>query len=396
MVKAQLNSNKLGAPMKKLLVIASAILLLSGCSLSSTYTIGSDGTVSGTTSFAVPKSALRNISTVEQWSQVLESNNFPAPSASSAPSGSPSASCDTGENVELGQWTYTCTAVGGISVLNEATSSTGSANLKFSRDGNTLSIVAPPSGDSGDSENPIGLKGVSLFFTTTTITFPGEVTSVAGGAEKIDDHTVSFSADQNQTTQMSATVVVANLTGTATRLDLIANPAPLAAGSADVELTASLTSPAAGQVTFSEGDSVLGSADVDEQGVAKFMAGGQSDGAHNYKAVFQPKDWWNVDTSQDQASLTFKTFQMANYPNISGPAKVGATLGLANLKPKPVAAKVSYQWLRNGKTISGKTAKTYKVVSADFNKKISVRVTLAKPSYLSITFETPELRITKR
>ncbi|MCX6404026.1 MAG: hypothetical protein NTW81_00595 [Actinobacteria bacterium] len=382
--------------MKKLLVIASAILLLSGCALSSTYTVGSDGTVSGTSTFAVPKSSLRNVSTVAQWSQVLGNNNFPAPSASPTSSTDPSAICEAGENVELAQWTYTCTAVGDVSVLSAATSTNNSASLKFARNGKTLTIVQPPSGSSGDSENPFGLAGISLFFTTTTITFPGLVTSVSGGAEKIDDNTISFAADESQATEMSATLVMNELSSTPTRLDLTAKASPLAAGSADVEFTASLAAPAAGQVVFFDGDTRLGSVDVDEQGIAKFMAGGQSDGAHNYQAEFEPKDWWNVDTSQDQASLSFKTFQMANYPNISGPTKVGAILAVANLKPKPSAAKVSYQWLRNGKAIAGKTAKTYKVVAADFKKGISVRVTLRKTGYLPITFDTSELRISKR
>lgn len=392
MVKPQLNSNKLGAPMKKLLVIASAILLLSGCALTSTYTVGADGTVSGTTTFGVPKSALHNVKTIEQWSQVLLDNNFPTTS----PSPSPSASCSAGEDTELGQWTFTCTAVGDVSVLSEASSATNSANLKFTRVGKTLNIVLPPNNGSGESGNGFGLTGVSLFFTTTTITFPGLVTSVAGGAEKVDDRTVRFEADENQSTEMSAAVVLDDLSSTATSLGLTAKAAPLAAGSADVELTASLAAPAAGQVVFFDGDERLGSVDVDEQGIAKFGTSGQLDGTHIYRAEFDPKNWLNVDSSKGQVSLSFKTFQMTNYPNISGAGKVGKTLILANLKPTPSPAKVSYQWLRNGKAITGKTAKTYKVVAADFKKGISVRVTLQKTGYLPITFDTSELRISKR
>ena len=382
--------------MKKLLVIASAILLLSGCSLTSTYTVGTDGAVSGTTTFGVPKSALRKVSTVEQWSQVLVSNNFPAPSASPSSSEAPNVVCEAGEDEGIGQWTYTCTAVGDVSVLSEASSTTSSANLKFTRVGKTLNIVLPPNTDSGESGNPIGLTGVSLFFTTTTITFPGLVTSVAGGAEKVDDRTVRFEADESQSTEMSATVVLDDLSSTATSLTLTAKAAPLAAGSADVEFTASLAAPAAGQVVFFDGDTRLGSVDVDEQGIAKFGTSGQLDGTHNYQAEFEPRDWWNVDASQDDVSLTFKTFQMANYPNISGLGKVGKTLSLANLKPTPVPTKVSYQWLRNGKAIAGKTSKTYKVATVDFKKGISVRVTLRKTGYLPITFDTSELRISKR
>jgi len=395
MVKVRPKAKKLGASMKKLLGITAAILLFSGCALSSTYTVTSDGKVSGTSTFAVPKSSVRNISTVEQWSQVLLNNNFPAPSASPSPSSSESASCAAGENVELSQWTYTCTASGDISVLGQATSVTGSTNMKFTRDGKTVHIVQAPSSDSGDSGNPIGVTGISLFFTTTTITFPGQV-SVSGTAEKVDDHTVRFAADESQSTEMSATVVLDNLSSTATSLNLTAKASPLAAGSADVEFTASLGAPAAGQVVFFDGATRLGSVDVDDQGIAKFGTSGQLDGTHNYVAEFEPKDWWNIDASRGQVALNFKTFQMTNYPNISGAGKVGNTLSLANLKPTPVPASVSRQWLRNGKAIAGKTGKTYKVVAADFKKKISVRVTLRKTGYLPITFDTSELRISKR
>lgn len=385
--------------MKKIIAIALGTLMLSGCALTSTYTIGTDGNVSGTTTFGVPKSSVRNVKTVEQWEQVLINNNFPAPTSSPSPSASASASCGAGEDVELGQWTYTCNAVGDVSVLGEATSMAGSGSLTFERNGKTITILQPPSSSTGEGDagdNPFGLTGISLFFATTTITFPGEVTTATGGAEKIDDHTVSFSADENQETEMGATVVLADLTSTATSLDLTVNPFPLAAGSADLEFTASLATPAPGQVTFFDGDVTLGKADVDAEGVAKYFAGVQPDGDHTYKAVFQPKDWWNVDKSQDEFALNFKTFQMTNYPRISGAGKVGTTLAITNLKPKPAAAQVSYKWLRDGKVIAGKTGKTYKTISADFNKRITVRVTLRKPGYLPITFDSAAIRITKR
>jgi len=382
--------------MKKLLVIISAALLLSGCSLTSTYTIASAGNVSATITFAVPKSVLKKVTTVDQWSQVLLSNNFPTPSISPSPSSSPGLNCEYGEDVELSQWNYTCSAVGDISLLNESSSSDSPASLRYTRDGKTLHIVQPASSTSGGSDNPFSLSGVSLFYAKTTLTFPGLVTEVTGGAEKVDEHTVSFEVDQNQQTEMTATVLLNNeVTSAATSLDLTTKASALTSGSADVELTAAMTGSSSGQVTFFDGNTLLGSVDVNEQGVSKYIAGTQPDGTHIYRAEFQPRDWWNVDTAQDQTSLTFKTFQMNGYPSISGLKKVGANLVLANLKSRPTA-NVSYQWLRNGKAISGKTAKSYKVVAADFNKNLSVRITLAKTGYLPITFETSAFRITKR
>ena len=398
--------------MRKLALACCAILMLSGCALTSTYTIDSSGNVSGTTSFGVPKSSVRNVKTIEQWAQVLQDNNFPSPttSPSASPSGlpAPAISCGPGEDLVNSQWTYTCSVSGDVSVLSEATDVTGlagssedsgtssSTGLKISRIGNTLTVTQPAGNTTGDSSGGIGLKGISLFSTNSTITFPGEVTSVTGGAEKVDDDTVSFTSDESQSSEMGATVVLRNVNSTATSVDLTVNPSPLAAGSADVELTASLASPARGQVTFFDGDVSLGTTDVDAAGTAKFMAGTQPDGAHNYKAVFKPNDWMKVDQSQDEASLSFKTLKMSKYPNISGIGKVGATLGLANLKSRPAATQVSYKWLRNGKVIAGQSGKTYKVVAADFRKRIAVRVTLKKPEYLAITFDTQAIQVSKR
>jgi len=382
--------------MKKLLVFTSVALLLSGCSLTSNYTVASAENVEATISFAVPKSTLRGVSTVDQWSQILQSNNFPTPTLAPSPGSSASPSCEYGEDVELGQWNYICSAVGDISLLNESSSSDSPASLRYTRDGKTLHIVQPASDTSGGSDNPFSLSGVSLFYAKTTLTFPGLVTEVTDGAEKVDDHTVSFEVDQNQQTEMTATIELDELTSTATNLDLTTKASALAAGSADVELTASVIGSSDGQVTFFDGDTLLGFVDVNEQGVAKYIAGIQADGTHQYRAEFQPRDWWNVDTSQDQTSLTFKTFKMTNYPSISGSKKVGASLGLANLNPRPAASRISYQWLRNGKAISGKTSKDYKVAAADYNKNISVRITLVKPGYLANTFETSAIRINKR
>ncbi|WP_156411676.1 hypothetical protein [Nocardioides sp. Soil805] len=64
-------------------------------------------------------------------------------------------------------------------------------------------------------------------------------------------------------------------------------------------------------------------------------------------------------------------------PVISGKARTGrklkASTGLWSLP----GASFAFQWLRNGKKISGRTGKsqTYRLVRADRRKKLSVRVT---------------------
>ena len=402
MVRASIGLGYLA--MRKISGLIATLLILSGCALSSTFTVGSDGSVTGTTNLSVPKSALRGVSTVEQWAQVLSNNNVsaprespePDPSLSADPSPSPIPSCAAGEDTELAQWTYTCTISGDISVLGSATSISGSSNLIFDRTGSTLNIVQMPNGDSGDSENPFGINGVSLFYTTTTLTFAGEVTSVTGGAEKIDDHTVSFSADEHQQTQLSATISLAGLTSTATSLSLEAKATGSNPGGANVELTASLGTPADGQVTFFAGETPLTELTIGADGTSVYSFYQESSGTHNYRAVFKPKDWWNYDKSEASKSLTFKTLSVTGMPKITGTGKIGAQLSVAAIKSSPKATGVTYQWLRNGKSISGQTGAKYKLVSADFNKNISVRISLRKAGYLTASIESMPLRVTKR
>ncbi|MDR1790900.1 MAG: hypothetical protein LBR20_04485 [Propionibacteriaceae bacterium] len=74
-----------------------------------------------------------------------------------------------------------------------------------------------------------------------------------------------------------------------------------------------------------------------------------------------------------------KSFKKAPNPTISGTAKVGKTLkAKAKFDPKPT---YSYQWYRDGKAIKHATKSSYKLVKADKNKKITVKVTGSKSGY---------------
>jgi hypothetical protein len=46
---------------------------------------------------------------------------------------------------------------------------------------------------------------------------------------------------------------------------------------------------------------------------------------------------------------------------------------------------VGYQWLRNGSNISSATRSTYKLAKSDKGKRISVRVSVTKEGYSSVT-----------
>jgi DNA/RNA endonuclease G (NUC1) len=90
------------------------------------------------------------------------------------------------------------------------------------------------------------------------------------------------------------------------------------------------------------------------------------------------------------ASKTSAALSVANVfpsvptPTISGTATAGSTL-TANAGTWTSGAALAYQWLRDGTVISGATASTYTVATADRGHKLSVKVTGSKSGYLTTT-----------
>ncbi|MFD7073637.1 M4 family metallopeptidase [Nocardioides sp. NPDC059952] len=68
-------------------------------------------------------------------------------------------------------------------------------------------------------------------------------------------------------------------------------------------------------------------------------------------------------------------------PSISGTRRVGYLLTTVRGEWKPAGVTYSYQWLRNGRAISGATGKTYRLRSIDRGDRIRVRVTGRKAGY---------------
>lgn len=80
-------------------------------------------------------------------------------------------------------------------------------------------------------------------------------------------------------------------------------------------------------------------------------------------------------------SSTAKYFSTSGKLSAGGTAKVGKTLKavVGKITGSPAA---TYQWLRNGKKISGATKQSYKVTSKDKNTLLSVTVTLKASGYV--------------
>lgn len=89
-----------------------------------------------------------------------------------------------------------------------------------------------------------------------------------------------------------------------------------------------------------------------------------------------------ADDYQRGISVRFTVVDAVPTPKISGTAKVGSKLTAKPGTWTP-AAKFTYQWLRDGKSISKATKSTYTLAKADAGKKISVKVTGARSGYVT-------------
>ncbi|MDR2252562.1 MAG: CAP domain-containing protein, partial [Bifidobacteriaceae bacterium] len=68
-------------------------------------------------------------------------------------------------------------------------------------------------------------------------------------------------------------------------------------------------------------------------------------------------------------------------PTITGTTQVGSTLTAVTGTWSPTGVTFTYQWLRDGSTITGATSSTYKLVAADSGTKVSIRVTGSLTGY---------------
>ncbi|SFU10347.1 hypothetical protein SAMN04487915_1111, partial [Arthrobacter sp. ov118] len=90
-------------------------------------------------------------------------------------------------------------------------------------------------------------------------------------------------------------------------------------------------------------------------------------------------------SSTATAAVTAGTLAPAPVPTISGTTRVGYTLTANPGTWGPAPVNLTYQWYRSGTAITGATAATYRLNSADAGKTLSVRVTGTKTGYTTST-----------
>jgi len=93
----------------------------------------------------------------------------------------------------------------------------------------------------------------------------------------------------------------------------------------------------------------------------------------------------SVATTSVAKSVPLQALTATPVPTVSGTAKVASTLTAKAGAWSPAPVVLKYQWLRDGKAITGAGKSTYKLVAADAGKKITVSVTGTKTGYQSVT-----------
>ncbi len=137
----------------------------------------------------------------------------------------------------------------------------------------------------------------------------------------------------------------------------------LPAGSPVPVVSATPQDPNAQSVVVTDATALPGTA-----GVVVTAANGTT--TKNYTISFTVK----ADTSKSN-------FTTAGTVKITGKKRFQRQLTAKTTNTTPAATTVTYQWLRNGKAISGATKQKYKVKKADVGKRINVRVTFSRAGF---------------
>jgi len=100
--------------------------------------------------------------------------------------------------------------------------------------------------------------------------------------------------------------------------------------------------------------------------------------------------------SDPLASVVKASLESAPVPTISGSSKIGSTLTAKAGDWKPDGIALSYQWYRSGKAIKGATKSSYKLVTDDGGKAITVVVTGSKSGFASATARSASTTVALR
>jgi hypothetical protein len=101
------------------------------------------------------------------------------------------------------------------------------------------------------------------------------------------------------------------------------------------------------------------------------------------RSVFSKTGYTTITKSSAGVLALEATIATSTTPVISGVLKVGKTIS-ATTGAWDSGVRFNYQWFRNGVAVSGATTKTYKTISLDLGKTMTVAIVATKPGYTSI------------
>lgn len=110
------------------------------------------------------------------------------------------------------------------------------------------------------------------------------------------------------------------------------------------------------------------------------------------RATVTRPGWPTQFVTFSHATLAKKVMKKGKI-TVKGTARVGTKLQAkaTGWGPKPV--KVSYRWLRNGKSIKGATKSTYKVSKKDRRKSLKVKISVRKGKYATATKTSKSVKV---
>jgi hypothetical protein len=363
-------------------------LLLAGCAFSTDVTVDPSGVVGTESTIEIPKATAARppieADNLQEWEAWLES-----PTGGEILGGliggiisNGSGDCVPGEDVD--DFTVRCSATGGD------VSGISASGLTFTRTGTTV-VVTLAFGELTDVANlPLALVGIRA-----SVTLPGTVTGVSGGAVQVDADTVSMDRWDATADTMTGTFTLSSDPGVEFPVDVSVG-APAAQTATRTWNVGVTTTPAentqSGQVTLYTCPAADSALDACTQ-ISSGRTGGAIyvdllPGQHFIASRVQPDNWWAYDDSIGRTTVTVQSLRARIEPRIVGTPEPGKVLRVALGRWSPTPSVVHYRWVRvmtaqdgTGAEIRvrGGVGQGYRVTSADVGYTLKVRVTMRGP-----------------
>jgi Bacterial Ig-like domain (group 3) len=118
-------------------------------------------------------------------------------------------------------------------------------------------------------------------------------------------------------------------------------------------------------------------------------------GKNSITATFTPTSTKYATSTSTAKTVTVKGLKETKLPKLSGSGKVGKTEKVSKGSWSPKPSSFSYQWYLGSSKIKGATKSSYKLISKDAGKKVSVKVTVKKSGYGTSTAKSKAITVKK-